>query len=382
MAGRIANPRWFRADGAVVSSSSLVGERLKQLQQIDRAWAETLQRERAMAARRPTEVQLRWACSDVLGVPFGPFTVWMRSPRDAVMPVDFRSGRDGQSLVLRWGVAAAIIEVECTVIDAARAVGAFATRTSGHLRETVGATAVRGAAGTRVTLRVRCSGATRLSLVNGSAPVLRVQFLTDVVNDGAWKPVELVGLPTASTWAGTAYDTSDQGLVGALVSPEAAAMQRLDRAAPFIGWFPITENARIAPAWRAPDHGTLLKEVTRDLLPRIARLYRPGMIPPQQGALRDAPTVESPQSGGRTSSLTARASLPPFALLALPATGDPFLALATGFGTGYPLESASPRLVNVSGRRDFLVTARYEALPDGRPGAEMAAFVPAPEPHG
>jgi len=170
--------------------------------------------------------------------------------------------------------------------------------------------------------------------------------------------------------------------MSALMPPADAALERLRRAAPLLGWHPITENARVAPTWHQPNHELLLTEVVRDLIPRIARLYRPGLVPPQQDALLDAPTVASPESGGRTSSLVAHATLPPLSLLTLPATGDPFFSIATGFGTGYAVDQAVELRSYSRVRSDFLITASYEALPNGLRGAEMAAFVPAPEPHG
>ena len=62
--------------------------------------------------------------------------------------------------------------------------------------------------------------------------------------------------------------------------------------------------------------------------------------------------------------------------LLLPATTDPYYALALGFGTGYGLDGEHERLYGM----DFLVTADYLETPEGGP-ATYAAYVPRPVPH-
>lgn len=380
MAPRIASPWWFRADGALLPWARIFDEHMKQADNLGGQIAALLRKQREAVKRRPADIQLRWACAKQLGVPFGPFTVWQRSPKDSPKRVDASTRQRGESLELRWGFVAAIIEVDCTVRDGTRAAALFATRTGGGLAETVGAAAVRGAAGANVTLHIRCGGATRALLLNADLRAVRVQTLDDVVNDPNWKELERVGLPVPEPWPGTAYDTGPQGLVDSPVDPVQAAFERIQRGGPPLGWFPLTEAARVAPPWFAPDPVMLLKEIASDLLPNIVRLYRPGIDPHQQQDLLDNPAVASPQSGGRTSSLTARAELPPLALLTLPAYGDPFLALATGFGTAYSLERHADDQVGV-GRADFLVTAEYKSTPFGGGPAIIAAFVPTPADH-
>lgn len=379
MARRIASPWWLRAEGARVPWATIIRRRL----QTDREGPvdpRVLAAQMAVVGRRPVELHLRWACSELLGVPFGPFTVWIRAARDETKGVDARTRARPGGIRLSWGFVAAVVEVECTVIDPARPVALFATRGGGSLHEAVGATAVRAAAGARVTLRVRCSGATRVVLVNGSAPVVRCQALDEVINDPAWKPLERVGLPVDNPWPATAYDTGRQGLVAAPTDPVTAALQRLQRGGPPIGWYALTEMGRVAPPWTPPDHVRLLQEIRRDVLPRIERLYRAGIVPPDQGAVVDSPPVDPPHHGGHPSSLSAKVQLPPLALLTLPASSNPFLALATGFGTAYP---ANQQLEQVPfGRADFLVTAEYQETPLRQGRATVAAFVPLPGEHG
>jgi hypothetical protein len=86
--------------------------------------------------------------------------------------------------------------------------------------------------------------------------------------------------------------------------------------------------------------------------------------------------MDQPEQDGHAAGEPQDATLPPFGALMLAATTDPFLALATGFGTAYP---AGGRERHLQGR-DFLVTADYDDTPEGGP-ATYAAFVPWPGPH-
>ncbi len=393
MASRIADPFLFRADGVVTPWASVFGVWIKQLSRMHIDASELYRKEAAAVKNRPADIQLRWACAESLGLPFGPFTVWSRPAKDVTKEMSLPSESISlgiNSSEYSFGVALAIIEITCTVVSSASAVGAFASRVNGTMIDTVGVASASGAAGARVSMRIRCAGATLVQIVNATDAVFRVQTLDSVVNDSSWKPIELVGLPIPSPWAGTAYDASPQGMVSALVDPEEAAMQRLKRAAPFIGWYPLTEAVRLAPTWVAADPSLLLKEIQQDLLPQVERLFRVGMTSLDHFSVQDTPAVAGPQRNGKVSSLNAAASLRPLTLLTLAAAGDPFIALATGFGTGYPW---APRVesVNATSLPDFLITGKYDRIPLGvgsssgggsGAGAEMAAFVPSPSMHG
>ena len=105
-----------------------------------------------------------------------------------------------------------------------------------------------------------------------------------------------------------------------------------------MGWWPITETARTAPSWEAPDPDALVKEVRDQLLPEILALYDGVAGEQEQAALADLRTVDGPSQGTSTSSLATTADVGPWAKLVLPAQSDPFLNLACGFGTAYPVE--------------------------------------------
>jgi len=379
MAGRIASPFWLRAEGAIVPWAEIARTKPDPHEELT-GLAEQLFAERLAAVReRPGEIHLRWSCSERLGVPFEPFTVWARPRRDETGGVDARIDSVDGGLRISWGFVAAIIEVECDVLDPTRAVGLFASRGGGSLLETVGAVAVRQPAGGRVRLRLRTSGATRALLVNGANPSVACRSLQDVIDDQGWQEIERVGLPVDDPWGSTAYRPGGQGLVSAPTDPVSAAFERLARGGPPIGWASFTESGRLAPVWAAPDHGILIDEVRDELLPQVESAFRPGLLPLEQAAVRDRPTVASPHHAGKTSSLAAHAELAPLSLLTLPSASNPFIALATGFGTAYSLEGQGRLPLS---RADFMVTGEYEETPRRTGRVQVAAFIPAPGPHG
>ena len=326
---------------------------------------------------RSGDIRLTWACAKELGVPYGPFNVWARSPaKDGMKKANIFTWSTPDGLAFWWGgEEAARVHVACHVNSTANPVGLFLSRTSPSLYDTVAATAVTPA-GTTAVLDLRTSGALYGLLVNGSDPQVSIVALQDVVNDPAWKPLELVGLPVDSYWPGSGYDTSDQGPVASLISPPDAAVQRLIRGGPPIGWYPLTQTGRIAPPWSAPDPKALVEEVRKFVLPELVALYDGSVPEYEQWEISRTRTVMSPQQGSRHSSLHTTADVKPWATLNIPAHTDPFLNLVTGFGTAYSQERDLPEQIAVGGA-EFLVTAKYRAiLPKGGGSAEFAAYAP------
>ncbi|MDM7830259.1 hypothetical protein [Cellulomonas edaphi] len=380
---RISRPYWLRATGsqvpwATVLRAQMVGvPGLAATTHVSDTAAPWVRAAAAQLKDRAVDTQLRWQCNPALGVPFGPFTVWVGRPRLEARTVDVVVREHDDGLLLRLPTIAAVVVVDAQVIDPSRPVGILGTYRGGGLTEAMGAAAVQVPGGGRAFLQLKTAGITRVLLTNGTDPQVRVVPLQDVIDDPGWKPVELVGLPVDTPWAGTDYDTSQQGILSALTDPLTAAHQRLDRGGPPLGWAPVTSTGHaVSPPWRAPDPTALLKEITADLLPRIDRLYRPGRTPADQAALADSPPVDPPSSGTKSSSLATRATLSPLSLLTLPASADPFLALATGFGTAYPATQL-PRGEGL----EFMVTADYPDTPIGTGPVQVAAYVPEPEPH-
>ncbi|WP_421742654.1 hypothetical protein [Cellulomonas sp.] len=401
---RIARPYWFRAAGvsvpwptvfrgqvaALVGSAGGIGAAGRSASHVVGGGTTVQLSEPALQAasaaarrvgelkERATDIQLRWGCKAELGVPFGPFTVWVRKGRTPTTKVTVQTRQRSDGLVLRLPVVAATVVVDAQAIDPTRPVGIIATYRGGGLREAVGADARVAAGGGRAWLRVSTSGANRILLVNGTDPQVQVAPLQDVLDDPEWTELERVGVPVPDPWAGTAYDTREHGMRSAPTDPVTASRERLERGGPPLGWAPITQAGNVVtPPWRAPDYDTLLKEIGVDLVPRIERLYRPTLTPADQAALVDQPPVDPPsRADGTQADIATKAALQPLALLQLPAAADPFLALALGFGTAYP-GGQFPRGEGL----EFLVTADYPDTPFGDGPVTLAAYVPEPGDH-
>jgi len=377
---RLAWPYWFRAEAARIPWPVLAQEHLAAAGRHGNVDEGLLERLKTIRELRPTEIHLRWACARELGVPAEPFLVWRRPRGDErAEPVDLQTRQVRGGIALSWGRPAAYVEVRCSPLDPTRAVGLLVTRGGVSLRETVGADAVTSVGGTPVRLAVRCAGGTRALLVNGFDPEARIEPLDAVLEDDAWTQFERVGLPVGDPWPGTSYDTGPQGLVDDPVDPVEAALRRLQRGGPPIGWFPVTGAGRSAPAWNPPDYGMLVKEIQGETLPRIERIFRPALPPYEQHLVVDTSPVDGPTGSGGGSPLPATAKLPPLSLLTLPAAADPFLALALGFGTSY-LEEPRFGLPAVGGD-DLMVTAEYADTPARTGQVTMAAYLPSATPH-
>ncbi len=330
---------------------------------------------------RSMDIHLTWVCGPALGVPRGPFMVWTRSPKDQLKRVDATVW--GVRLPYVWwgGIEAGAVAVRCRPSDPTKPVAVFLFRNGDDAVHVVAAGSVQPTSPDPVTVTVRTSGATYARVYNGKDIEVAVDPLERIVNDDAWKPLELVGLPVDQPDAGFDYDTMDQGPVDHPMSPVDAAVHRLLRGGPPLGWWPLTEAGRAAPPWTAPEPSRLLKEVRADLFPQLPPMYAAAVREFQQAAVTSSRPVDPPQQDGAMSSATASADAGPWPMLNLPAQSDPFLNLATGFGASYSVERMHDRQIAV-GWSDFLVTARYaDLLPPERGGGEFAAYAPAAGPH-
>lgn len=379
---RIADPFRMRAQAVEIDWTRVARERAQLLgRKVD--W-ERLK-------RRSGDVRVVWACSAELGVPHGPFTVWRRpvSQRRKPEPVEAEVVGVTGGLRLAWGgVDAGRVVVRCIPSDPARPVGLFLYRLGRDgLAGTVGAAAQRVAAGATAELDVRTGGATWAVLVNGHSPTVAITTLHDIVNADDWEPLELVGLPVDGGLGD--YDTSDQGWVHSLERPVDAAVRRLTRGAPPLGWDAQTPAGVQAPPWEEPDPPSLVDEVRAFVLPAIGDLYDPALpefaqMQKEAWTSTTAPHVDE----ASTSSLDTNTDVRPWAVLGLTAQVDPFLNLATGFGSVYAVEPLGEDQIAIGGD-ELLITAKYanvlapgeqvvegQPLPGGMGSAEFAAYAP------
>lgn len=362
----------FRAVGVSLDWAAVARPMTRQ----DR-WPERLpERRLAELKERGADLRLAWGCSNDLGVPREAFTVWWRGLRDRELrDVEFATFRIFGHQVLVWGgEEAAHVRVQVDVSDPNQPVGLFLLRTGLDPDAALAAEVVDPGGAASVVLRASCGGATHAVLVNGRPTSVAVQTVSDVVDADDWEPFERVGLPVDGEPADYAPD--DQGMVDDPTSPPKAALQRLERVGPPLGWYPVTESGRLAPPWAAPDPEGLVKEAREFLLPELRDLY--GVDERDQHLLEDTRDVDPPSrpEDGKAVDQPATATLAPLAMLLMPAFSDPSTHLVTGFGTGYRRTDLPDHPAEI----EFMVTARYRASVLGD-DVEVAAYVPPVQPH-
>ena len=378
---RIAQPLSFRAEATLLRWGVIASRSAKEAARTQGAALATewLHRVGEQVKAREGDVHLTWACAKTLGMPRGPFQVWRRDRGDTLWRKPTHLSRwpaaDGGQL-LAWGQEAAAVRVTYRPLDPAAPSGLVVYRTAAGVVDTVGADIAAAGSGDPTTVEVHTSGATFGRLVNGTDPAVTIVSLADCVNDRSWELLEIVGLPLEPGW-GSGYDEGPQGPVVSPMPPTDAALDRLQRGMPPIGWGPVTQTGRRAPIWEDADPEAVVKEILADLLPEIAALYDPGLPERQQHTLEFVRSVDPPTQDGRTSSADTSATIRPWSMLALPAQTDPVLNLALGFGATYRIESADRPELSI-GRSDLMVTARYErpGLLTGRGPVELAAYAP------
>ncbi|WP_062386636.1 hypothetical protein [Demequina iriomotensis] len=360
--GRIANPAFLRGEAVAIPWGEIAKA---QTGVIDR------RKERAGLVAR-----LAWACAGELGAPHGAFTVWTRGagredPRDTDTTTEV--AHDG-TVRVDWRVAAGRVVLDCLVADPTRPVRVDLCWRDGR-KEAITASASVSAVAGRARVDLRTSGATFARLTNGTDPSVTIVTLDEVANAADWEPLELVGLPaTGPELPGADYDLADQGLLSDLQDPFKAAVDRLRRGSPPVGWYPVLPSGTAAPPWQAPDPERLVTQLAAELLPRLAPLYAPGLPEHAQAALTGPVGVDGP---GRPAVIDAA----PWPLLSVPALGDTYANLALGFGTAYPVGDEDQR-IELPRDPEFLVTATYRSGPvfrAGGPGWKVEVPLPAGE---
>lgn len=333
--------------------------------------------ERKLASDRI--VQLRWLGSGELGYPSEPFKVWRRPamPMQTEKPVNFtQTGFLGQRLVvLEQPKVFARVRLQAT--------------TSGVVMAFAGAP--MGSA--LIAIQPIHAGYNELQLSGAAIQSLLVSALTNVqsisgldqnaAEDKNWQLMEVVGLPVDKAWAGVLDLDQPQGLASALTSPEAAALDRFRRGAPFFGWEAAIAGVGAAPVWQLANDKALLKAMGL-ALPALRDMVT--TLPPNRHhefqETRSLPPLDPVQPGD-----PAKAILKPLHNLLFGAATDPLASLISGYGTAFVDEDIPP--IVLSDRKlfdnpnrsdwDYMVTARYAKGPDGRSGAaEYAAIVFAP----
>ena len=214
--------------------------------------------------RVPRVLQLRWMIHGELGLPSGPFVVWRRPRKQKqLVPLNVDISTLGflfGARLVDWHETMSAVEVD---VSGAGTVFAFL---GAPLLFNVVATA--NAPGGAATLQLSAPAMDGL-IVSPGVTVTAVRGIPadDLSELAGWEKLEIVGLPVRKpAWNGVGGHADDQGLVWALTTPQDAALQRLARGAPPIGWGPMLEAGRPAPAWISPDFLELIKALNLELL--------------------------------------------------------------------------------------------------------------------
>ncbi len=331
-----------------------------------------------------SSIQLRWMLNAELGLPTEPFVVWTRVHS---LDVGFQTLTPHQQQ-LQFAGGATLIEWAEGPVAAVRL--QVTASSNGTVFAFSGApvadklVAVRSVTAGTVTLELAAGSITTLLLTHGLDFTGLVGMVPAVyANRPGWEPVEIVGLPVnPADWGTIGKYGEQQGLNNARSDAINAAIARLKRGAPPIGWSPFLAAGVPAPAWQAPDPAQLVQEVNSELL-TFLRDIAAHVAPAQQAAQNVTVPLPPPQNsaGQFTNKPGSTTDLQPWPMTLLAAASDPFLSLALGFGTAYPplgpgAATAPLTAINI---RDFMITARWEKGLDGNSApVDCAAIISAP----
>ena len=181
----------------------------------------------------------------------------------------------------------------------------------------------------------------------------------ELANRPDWTPIEAVGLPVDDTWADTGYDLSPQGRMGNTMPPRDAALDRLRRGAPRIGWTSQTSDGLTLPAWQPPDLPALVEETCRSrLMAGIHAMLRDVPLALAHASYldreQDHPARQYPRLLHTDASALPGRNDPaaskwhPLGVLLVGAGSDSWASLTTGFGTAVEAEEGDLYMVTAA----------------------------------
>lgn len=328
-------------------------------------------------------IQLRWRLHGEMGMPTEPFRVFYRphEVRGVEQPLNFTQTPLlflwRETLVTWSNGSMSTVSVDVQAPDGGE-IDAFST---GPLLENICTTSTvpRGSS----TIQLSSPVIDGL-LVSRGITVTAVRGIeTSALSQAKdWTLLELVGLPVElADWQGIGKHGTPQGLIGALVDAKTAAVQRLTRGAPPLGWGSLLSPTIPAPPWVAPDFDLLIKEINISLLEHLREIVK-DFAPDQQVQQQIVVTLPPPtnSSGQQMNVDNSQSTISPLAMTLMAAGSDPFLILALGFGTAYPLGKTAEYASNARSEFDYMIVAHWEKGLDGKSDPiDYAAIVPAPE---
>ena len=312
---------------------------------------------------------LRWSLHPEFGMPTEPFVVWRRPI------VNFEGAREivpvysvqlpNTVRVIGWGEPLALVTLRLHVPGPnAMVIGTSGAPTLGRastFKTITAGTHTVELAGPDLTGMIVMGAGVEVQNISGVSPDV-------VANNPGWQKVEIVGFPVEpDQWAGVGNHDRKQGLLDpGLVDPEEAAIQRLLRGTPLLGWDPEITPGVNAPPWILPDKSGLIHEMRQQILPLLREMAE---LPPhkQQAFLKrvDMPPPEN-TSGQSVDTEPSQAEYAPLGILGSAVTSDPLLSLALGYGTA--IEQEDLPAITLGDRKlfagkddfDYMVTAHWE----------------------
>jgi hypothetical protein len=317
-------------------------------------------------------IALRWLLHASVGMPRAVFKVWHFPNRLPVCEIPVKvSALDFGERMVAWteGPAAALQLLVTVPAGASLVLSAFSG--PGGAGRCVDEDTVAGPATDQaVTLVGNPVASVRLS-GSGSVASGRIVPIAAFVNDPGWQLVETVGLPAGDGFAASGYPLDPQGPVGAEKPPIDAAIARLLRGTPDLGWSPLTDRGTPVPPFVSPDPVQLVTKEVAPLVRAIGQLLT-DVADPAKHALKSYPVqVRAPLSVHGTAASTHWQSKQhdsdffPLGNMLIAAGTDPFAALALGFGTTLePVQQPPPGgTVPLPPRLDvFLVTVEHKIV--------------------
>ena len=330
----------------------------------------------------PSVLQLRWTLNPELGLPTEPFIIWRRN-RKLNKPKNIQadispSGLFGQGAVV--DLKASFTHITLNVSGGPGVVYGFVG--SPWLTSIIAIAAVPAGVNQIVSLSAPAIEGLVVSSSVGINSITGVRA-DDLSAAAGWDKFERVGLPVKKgDWAGQGIGDhgTDQGMFSAPTDAESAALQRLERGAPPIGWAALIEAGLPAPAWSAPAGAAMLTELQKGLLDDLRSVA--GLPPASQAATKIGKNLPPPEnsSGDQMSGPGTTSKVSPLGMTYMAAATDCFNCLGLGFGTAYADVFGSDNQGSALDY-DYMVTARYEKGLSGADSAvEYAAFVPSPPP--
>ena len=221
----------------------------------------------------PDVLQLRWTLNAELGFPTEPFIVWRRHKRERKPQ---RVNAEISNLAIFGNADLVDLKGSYSFIElnlSGSATGMAMAFVGAPLVSTI-VSMVSVAAGNNIVVQLTAPSMEGLLISSGLTINSIMGVKTDDLSAAAgWERFERVGIPVKpNTWAGVGLHGTDQGMFGAFTSAQAAAIGRLTRGAPPIGWAPTLDGTIPAPLWSAPAFGPLVNELNQTVLSDLRQI--------------------------------------------------------------------------------------------------------------